>query len=216
VEAQALVHCYNEPIPESPPVEDDFAKTDLSLFFSGMVYDINAASLGRIIRAAGRAGGVRVSIFGPNPKETLERNSLLAAHVQTGFMSRRSDLLACLAAQDVLVACLSWPDESWVGVKELSTIFSTKLPEYFAQGRPVLIHCPDDYFMAQFAREHDCAWVVSERSEEAIVRTIEQIRNDVVLRRRRNENALKTARLFAGDRVSLEFRRALEQSLWMR
>lgn len=213
VPAEPLLHCYNEPIPEVPPVTGDFSKDGLALFFCGAVYDINAASLGRVVRVAGRLAGARVNVFGPNPRKLLERYDLLAPHVQTGFFSHRADLLAFMATQDVLLACLSWPDESWVGSKELSTIFSTKLPEYFAQGRPILVHCPDDYFLARFVREHDCAWVVSERSEDAIGRTIEQIWSDAGTRSRRCANALAAARLFAGDRVTLQFLRALDRSL---
>jgi len=213
VEAWSLVHCYNEPIADRAHLNGDFGKAGLSLFFGGLVYDINAVALGRVVRAAGGLDNVRINLFGPNSEELLKRRVLLAPHVRPGFISSREEFLAFLAAQDILVACLSWPDESQVGSKELSTIFSTKLPEYFAQGRPVLIHCPEDYFMAHFVREHDCGWVVSERSEKAIAEAIEQIQTDVETRVRRGTNALKVARLFSGERVAKQFRDDLERCI---
>lgn len=212
VASTPLVHAYNEPIPaEVPPGPAEAG--GLRLLFSGAVYAINAAPLARVSRAVARLPGARLAVFGANGPDTLARAGLDGAHVTTGFIARRAELIRFMQTQDAFVSCLAWPDESWLGATELATIFPTKVPEYLAQGRPILVHCPPDYFLARFVHEHDCGWVVSERSEAAIVRTIEQIRSDAGTRRRRCANALAVARRFAGDRVARQFRDELEAAL---
>lgn len=208
--AEALPHCYNEPIAAAP---EPAAGTGCSLLFCGNVYDINSAALARVLRAAGRVPGAVAHVVGPNSSETLARiDGGAGDHVKADFLDSRADVLGFMRAQDVLVACLSWPEESWVGVKELATIFPTKLPEYLAQGRPILVHCPEDYYLARFVREHDCGWVVSERSEDAIVRALDEIRRDAGLRRTRCENALATAWRFAGHAIARQFLAGLDGS----
>ena len=210
---ELLRHCYNEAIPDEPPAPQSGGR-GLDVCFGGAVYDVNATSLARVVRAVGQTPGARLNICGPTPSAVLERHGLMAPHVRPGFFGERRELLAFLAAQDVLVACLSWPDESSMGVDELATIFSTKIREYLAQGRPILVHCPEQYFLARFMREHDCAWVVSERSEGAIAAALQHIQTDVVTRRRRCVNALAAARGFAGARVAGQFRASLAERGW--
>src|SRR3989442_10206343 len=70
--AEALPHCYNETIPESPGVEPATAD-GLSILFCGNVYDINEASLARVVRAAKRVPGAVAHVVGPNTSETLAR-----------------------------------------------------------------------------------------------------------------------------------------------
>ena len=203
-----LVHAYNEPIPMEPPTADP-NPGDVKLFFSGGVYNANKASLVRIVRAAATLPNARLTLFGNNNPEMLAQQGIAGPHVQLGFISNRAELLAFMQKQEIFVSCLSWPDESWLGENELATIFSTKLPEYLAQGRPILIHCPSHYFIARFCLQNDCGWVVSERSEEALVSALREIQQNPALRERRCRNALKTAQLFAGNRVAQQFQKGM-------
>ncbi|MFM8485347.1 MAG: glycosyltransferase, partial [Bacteroidota bacterium] len=41
-------------------------------------------------------------------------------------------------------------------------------PEYLASGVPIVVHCPGDYFLAAFFREHACGLVISVRDENEI------------------------------------------------
>lgn len=200
---EALVHAYNDAIPTDPP-SLDLSGRSLRLGFSGAVYDANAAPLARIVRALG-ASGHRLFISGHSSAADLERAGVSGPHVERVFLADRAQLPAFLGQHDVLMACLAWPDESWYGEHELATIFSTKVPEYLAQGRPLLVHCPDHYYLARFVRTHDCGWVVTERSEEAILTALNDIAANAAVRERRCRNALVAAQRFAGARVARQF-----------
>lgn len=212
VTSRTLSHAYNEPIPNDLS-RTAFPTGGLRLFFSGAVYAANAASLARIARAVARLPRTRLTVFGPNSPELLRRHGLVGPHVRTGFLAERAELLRFMQTQDVFVSCLSWPDESWFGRQELAAIFSTKLPEYLAQGRPILVHCPEHYFLACFFRTHECGWIVSERSEDAVLDTLREIDEDVHIRERRCRNALEVARRFAGERVAQQFSDELAAAL---
>ena len=192
---EILRHCYNETIGDT---EIFLKKSSYSVCFSGSVGAINIASLKRVIDALRRIDNVVVKITSAQGKEVLEKLGVALSGIEVIFIPRRSDMLSFLKEQDLLISCLSWPDETAVGIEELSTIFPTKMPEYLASGRPILIHCPSNYFLARFSREHDCAWVVDERSPEAVATLLLDLQSDEITRKARCANALLAARLFAG------------------
>jgi len=198
-----LVHPYNEPIPDE--VADVEPPRELRALFTGSIAPANGAALARVARAVGQVGG-RLTVLGPNDRGTLARYGVDLPHVRCGFVASRADVLDAMRAHDVLVTTLSWPDESWVGAEEVAAMFPTKLPEYLAQGRPVLGHCPAHYTMAAFMAEHDCGWLVTDRSEEALAAALHDIATDAAARRKRGANALGTARRFAGPRIAAQFR----------
>ena len=88
---------------------------------------------------------------------------------------------------------------------ELSTIFPTKTPEYLATGNLIIVHCPENYFLAKFFRKHNCGIVISEQSDEAIEKVLRGIlagdNNYDEIRR----NALRTASIFKSDALSKKF-----------
>jgi glycosyltransferase involved in cell wall biosynthesis len=206
-----LVHAYNEPIPDDVPDETAHGG-GLRALFSGSVAPANASALARVARAIARIGG-RLTVLGPNAPVTLARHGLDGAHVDARFVRDRADVLRAMRAHDVLVSTLSWPGESWIGEDELETMFPTKVPEYLAQGRPVLVHCPPHYAMARFVETHDCGWAATEGTEDALARALAEIRDDAKLRRQRSARALVVARRFAGPAVARQFRDDLAAAL---
>ena len=188
----------------------------MQLFFSGTVYSINAAPLARITRAMTQLAGARLAVFGVNSADTLSAAGITGPHVVSGFIADRPALLRFMQEQHAYVVCLTWPEETWVGANEMATIFPTKLPEYLAQGRPILVHCPGDYFLARFMREHDCGWVVTERSEDALAAALRDMSTESETRRRRCRNALAAAQIFAGHRVATQFSDELAQRAGIR
>jgi len=149
-----LQHSLPEPVPASLPENDSAAPP---AFWGGGIYEINGHALGRVSEALGQLGR---SLFLASTASLPVLNSygITGDHVKRSFYAEREAYLAALRAQGLLVLALDWPDESPVHPEELATIFPTKTPEYLASGRPVLVHCPEDYFLAQFFLQHRCGW----------------------------------------------------------
>jgi hypothetical protein len=164
VEAHAVPHTYQEPIPDQPPETPGNA----GAFWGGLVYTINRRSFARVAGAL-RSAHATLTLASQNSREDLERMGVMSPGTDLVFVGDRAEYLRLLQGQGLLVLALDWPDESPVHEDELATIFPTKTPEYLASGRPILVHCPESYYLARFFREYGCGLLVTERSEDRLL-----------------------------------------------
>lgn len=203
-----LPHCYNEP-PVAPRATANGSRVSTALFAGG-IYEINRPAVARAARAAVRAG-YRIVCTAQSAAEMLIHDGVPGPAVEVKSLPSRAEYLALLAEQTALFVALSWPDESPLHRDELATIFSTKAPEYLGSGRPVLVHCPGDYFLAEFFRKHDCGLVVSDRGEDALVSAWTQLRDEPACVDRLTRNSRAVLPYFDGQRISATFREQIER-----
>lgn len=212
IESMPLQHTYLEDI------RNDFPEGDLPrrAFWGGDIYGINLSSVRRVSNAL-RKNDYRFFLATGFKKDRFAKMNFDITNIEIGFFSKRKEYLENLTKSGILVLALDWPDESHVHRDELATIFPTKTPEYLAAGVPIIVHCPEDYFMAKFFKDNDCGFVVSERSEEAISDAISVIHSgmDEVIEKRRN--ALMAAKIFDSDELAGKFKNVLKrvsESTW--
>lgn len=207
VRSTPIIHTYNDDVADTPRHSVSHPPR---VFYGGVVYGINDVSLARLI-AALLDSGTCTRLNSPNSDWFTHQIAADRTRLSAGWYPSRAHYLSELRNHDILVAALNWPDECDVPADELSTIFPTKLPDYLAAGRPILIHCPEQYFLAKFCLEHGCALLISDRSESALKHGINTLLRDATLRNSLASAALKTARLFEGRKVSTEFKSALSK-----
>ena len=212
VECVPLEHAYCEPIAVTltpPPAGAPHA------FMGGSVYAINDKAVARLLYGAEQAG-IRFRLatqatwtsldqYGIAPRPSIEKVRYLE-----GALPVRKEYLAALLNQHILTVALNWPDESSIFEDELATAFPTKVIEYLAAGQPILVHCPENYFLARFFREHECGTVVSTRDVAAIAAAVRTLLDDGPEQERMRKNALRAAQIFSIDRISLLLRQTLE------
>jgi glycosyltransferase involved in cell wall biosynthesis len=203
-----IIHPYNEEIPGSA-ADSGRLGSPATVFYGGHIYRINDVALVRLVQAL-VIFDTHMVFYSPMQGWLKEQLQLYPGRISTGWADR-ADNLKMLPTRDILIAALNWPDETRIGVDELRTIFPTKLPDYLAAGRPILVHCPKEYFLARFVEEHSCGYVISDRSPEALKAGIRRLLDDKPLRERLAAAALKTAQLFSGRKVHAQFMAALEQ-----
>lgn len=200
LETIPLRHIYLGPRPnEFAPCPVD-AKT---AFWSGQIYSINAPGLRRISRVIG-AMGWRLFFSGLKSKARLEAVGLHGDWLDGKYFSNREEYYQKMRSSGVLLLTLVGHDETAVGYEEISTVFPTKTPEYLASGRPILVHCPDDYFLAKFFKKYGCGLVVSDYSERAIrdgLRFLSDEENAAAMR----GNAFKAVEQFFPEAVASVF-----------
>lgn len=207
-EATTVPHVFPEVIPERPD-EDGVPR---GLFWSGYIYSINVAALRRVFDAAKTVPGVFMTVASQQSKEYLVRLGFSRERLKRTYVPvrDRTRYLQALRDHGVLVLALSWPDESPVHEDELRTIFPTKTPEYLASGRPILVHCPEHYYVAQFFMENQCGEVVTERSGDEIERRLRLLFEDGERRHRLSEAALRAAHEFRLEKVLPVFHGAVQ------
>ncbi len=203
---QPLEHTYPEPIPETLPDQP----VQSQAFWGGDVYRINHWSVVRVSQALAQVNRPFVLATKMTP-DNLRDMGVQGNHIKTQFYSKRADYLMTLKQQGILTLALNWPDESSKHEDELATIFPTKTPEYLAAGRPILVHCPEHYFLARFFRENKCGLVVSERSIDALERAVQQLldENSTKVYAMR-QAALTTAQLFKANQLAHRFQKAVQ------
>jgi glycosyltransferase involved in cell wall biosynthesis len=164
---------------------------DVSIVYTGAVYEAHFGAFRNLMAAL---GGLKrssvVHIYTNQPAETLERENVrgpIVLHPQQSMnemprVQMNADLLFLPLAFDS-----PYPDL-------VRTSATTKLGEYLAAGRPVLVHAPRDSFVSWYFREHECGLVVDEDEPARLAEGIERLLGDAELRRRLITNALDRAR----------------------
>jgi hypothetical protein len=200
-----ILHTYPEPIPETP-VEGPQLRQG---FWGGSLYRINLNGVRRVSDGFAQLRVPFVMTMSPS-RARLKEFGIEGSHLELAFYSTREAYLEALRRQGVLVQALDWPDESGTHEDELSTIFPTKTPEYLAAGVPILVHCPEHYYLARFVRKHGCGVVVGERETERIVSELRAILDDGSSTTKMRQAAVRTAGLFGVNRVASTFATALQ------
>lgn len=206
VTCSALVHSFNEDIPDfSPPPRPG---VPLRLALSGNVNASCAESVVRVCSAIAKIESTLTIVSGTD-RTYLQQLGLLQGHVKHELVPRDM-MLKYLGEADIIV--LAHGFTGTLSQEEYATIFPTRTIEYLISGRPILAHAPTGCYLTRFLREHDCALVVDVPQVEALLAAIERLRNDDALRSRLVQNALRAAERFRATRVASTLRSIFQAS----
>ena len=169
--------------------------------WSGDVYEVNYRSVVRLNKALSK-NGMQFSISNGKSKEQLQTFGIAGDHIPKVFYPQRSEYLKSLSTAKILLLALNYSDECQVHEDELSTIFSTKTPEYLGSGSLIVYHGPSHYFLAKFLLEHDCGVVIEERDEDIIAEKLQHICNNYGDYRNIINNAMKSLAIFSPETVT--------------
>lgn len=197
-----LQHIYNgEIVNEYRDIDNRHA------FFSGEVYQTNCHAITRLAEAL-RKEGYSLNLSTKTNKKYLLNRGIISNYNQVKYFPDYSEYIRTLQNQELLIIGLDWPNESLLDQDELSTIFPTKMVEYLGSGRPILVHCPEDYYLAKFITQNKCGLLVSELDPASIISGLRELK-DPKLRVELVQNALNVLKQFNSYRISSIFRRNL-------
>jgi len=103
----------------------------------------------------------------------------------------RDEIPALQKSADILFLPLSF---TWQSPEIIKTAVPSKMPEYLAAGRPILVHAPEYSYVAQYARSEHFAAVVDEPDCNELGKVISDLICDEKLCRTLVENARKTVK----------------------
>ena len=206
LETLCVPACINDPVPEPGPVPPP--SRSFIVGYSGNINSARLSSLRALIEAIGDDPGYEIRYFTPQTPGFLRAQGLWAGNASATFIADEADLLRRLSACDALFLPLTFEvhDSSR---DQLATCFGTKSCEYFISRKPILLHCPGDYFIARFYKQWDCGLLVDRPEAPGLRSALERLRSDGELRARLVHNALRAARQFQGSRVASIVRAAL-------
>ena len=191
--------------PGTPIAKDS---PEISIVYTGAVYEAHFGAFRNLMTAIRKLGrpGINVHLYTDQPDETLERENVRGPIVKHPQQSM-TEMPRVQMEADILFLPLAF-DSPYPDLVRTSA--TTKLGEYLASQRPILVHAPRDSFVSWYFRQYECGVVVDEDDPARLAEAIELILNDAELCRRVVANALERARAdFSISASRAEFARLL-------
>jgi hypothetical protein len=205
IETVPLLHSFSE-TPKS--VKPNINLRSKSIFWGGSIYSINKETVKRIHNACIELD-FNLTLSAANNKENLNRMGYVDRNIIIAPFFSRPDYLDFLKKQSALLLSIDWSDESLVHFDELATIFPTKTIEYLTSGKPIIVHCPEDYFLAKFFKKHDCGLLIHDRDPLRIQELLTTFFNDQEIMERKINNAFLASEQFHISRVVNVFKKEI-------
>ena len=163
IETIPILHSFSENI------DKNNSKNILenSIFWGGSIYLINKETVKRIHKACLDLN-FKLTLSAANKKENLEKMGFEYKNINILPFLSRDEYIKNISNQRALLLSIDWPDESSVHKDELATIFPTKTIEYLISGRPIIVHCPKEYFLSKFFKKYECGIVINQRDIQKI------------------------------------------------
>jgi len=194
------------------PFEDNGAVSDSKkrIVFTGMIYEAQLDSLLNLVQAIKEMTDIEFHIYSQRtPRKLMELGISGQNVVHHGFVDQES--LAQIQRQaDILFLPMAfnspYPDL-------IKTASPSKLPEYLASGRPIIVHAPPYSYITWYATRYGWGEVV----DKPDINTLKQAVQTLLHNKRRCsllvENALKTLKRHDSARVANTLIKNLDISL---
>ncbi|WP_447603649.1 hypothetical protein [Nitrospira sp. Nam80] len=204
----ALVHSFNDDIPEAPAFSPPGARDPVRVTLSG---NINASCVDAAVRSCAALAQLngRLTVLSGTPRAYLQQLGILREGVQYETVSR-DDIVRRLGEADIVLLAHGFTGP--LSQEEYRTIFPTRTIEYLICGRPILLHAPADCYLTRFMEQYRCALIVNEPRVESVRAGIRRLSEDADLRITLVRQALKAAALFRAPVVAGMLRSILSQT----
>jgi glycosyltransferase involved in cell wall biosynthesis len=168
------------------------AADEIKIVYTGAVYEAHFGAFRNLMAALTKLNtpNVRLHLYSNQPPGTLERERVHGPIVLHPTVSM-TEMPRIQMEADILFLALAF-DSPYPDLVRTSA--TTKLGEYLASRRPMLVHAPRGSFVSWYVREHDCGVVVDEDDPARLADAIELILSDANLCRRLVANAFERAR----------------------
>ena len=196
-----ILHSFNEEIKYK---NYDLSDSKNSVFWGGSIYSINKNTALRIHKSI-KKYNTNLKLSSANKVSNLIKMGFDEKFFEILPFLSRDKYLKLLSEQKALLLGIDFPDESSIDEDELSTIFPTKTIEYLISGKPIIAHCPENYFLSKFLKENDCALVVNTRDINKMSQVINDYFNNKSLMKKHIKNAYETAKIFKAKNVRNKF-----------
>jgi glycosyltransferase involved in cell wall biosynthesis len=187
-----VIHNSFDISPYETTVEARKPSGEVNIVYTGAVYEAHYGAFRNLMAAIQKLDHlrVRVHLYTNQSEDTLQRENVRGPIV----LHRQQSMTEMPQVQmnaDILFLALAFDSPYPDLVKTSAT---TKLGEYLASRRPVLVHAPRDSFISWYFRKHECGVVVDEDDPARLAEGIELILNDAPLCQRLIANAQERAR----------------------
>jgi len=171
--------------------QGEFENGEVKIVYTGAIYEAHYDAFRNLMASLEllRRPDVRLHLYTNRPAEDLASIGISGSVVHHPQLSP-SEMPRVQTQADILFLPLAFESPYPELVRTSAT---TKLGEYLAAQRPVLVHAPPDSFVSKYFREHDCGVVVDKHDPELLAAGLARLLQDEDLRRRQRANAWERA-----------------------
>ncbi|MBX2916331.1 MAG: hypothetical protein KF856_13755 [Cyclobacteriaceae bacterium] len=209
IKASLITNAINRPIPVSIDLPE--IKDKIIIGFSGNVSRDRVQPFRELVKLISRRSDIELRFFVPHDLNYLLKLDLWLEGSYLRFCKNEDELMHELEQCHLLYLPLTF-EVGEDSVEQLATCFGTKAFEYILACRPILVHCPKDYFTYQFFSNAGSALLVNQLDAISLEIEIDRFManynewgKEVVKR------ALNQVIKFKGPNVRDNFLKALEQ-----
>jgi hypothetical protein len=184
-----------------------------SIVFTGAIYDAQADAIRRLAEALDSPLladlDPQLHLFSADPPDWIAQWGIEAGGRVHLARRSRDEARAAQRAADILFLPIAFDAKPHVQ----RTASPSKMPEYLAAGRPILVHAPPESSVAEYARLHGFAEVVDEPNVEALAAAVRRLAGDEPRRRELTERAAETLPRHEAATVAGILRRAVSEAI---
>lgn len=197
----------------------------LKIVFAGMIYEAQLDAMLNLVSVVNELPDVEFHIYSPITESKRRWMGITGSQVVFHGSVPHNEIPVVLQNADILFLPMAFEcvypqmvkkiptdklrEQLAAGRKIIETASPSKLPEYLAASRPILIHAPSYSYIARYGKEHKCAAVVDQPDLGMLRKAIFRMRYDLDYRNYLIENAKKAVVQHDVFRVS----RVLQQHL---
>jgi glycosyltransferase involved in cell wall biosynthesis len=196
-----LVHTFDE-YPKNTPLTG-IPKTDKKHYKLVAIGNFNESNLDatkRFLEAIKNHPQFSLSVYTHVPKLLLQKRGLDTFLFEHKGSVAPEEIHDILQAYDICV--LTHGFTGGYGEVEYQTIFPTRTIPFLLSGKPIIAHSPKGSFLNQFIKENNCAALVDEASETAIIKALENLCKNEKYQQELVDAAQKTSEQFYGPNVA--------------
>ncbi|MEM1326063.1 MAG: hypothetical protein AAGI23_08925 [Bacteroidota bacterium] len=195
-----LVHTFDDyPAPNSLSGIPGSNKSTYHLVAIGNFNESNIDATRRLINAIKNNPKYELDIYTHVPKLLLQQRGLDTVAINHRGFVTPDQVHTVLQQYDI--AILTHGFTGGYGEVEYQTIFPTRTIPLLLSGKPIFAHSPKGSFLNDFLMENECAELVDETDEKAIIAGLDRVADNISYQQQLVEAARRTADQFYGKRV---------------
>jgi len=153
-----------------------YASKTIQVVYSGGIYDDQYDAIFSFVEAVRDSNlNIKFTITSTQPREYFEKIGIADENTEVRFLEDRRNVFELQRQADILYLPLAFDPPDPLEVK---TALPTKIFEYVASMKRILVHCSADSYLAKFCRENRIGCVCNTREKKDILNSIEKLMSD--------------------------------------
>lgn len=195
-----LVHTFDD-YPDSSQ-QSGIPGTDKKTYHLVAIGNFNESNMdasARLVRAIKNNPKYELNLYTHVPKILLQQRGLDTSAINHQGFVRPEEIHEILQGYDICV--LTHGFDGNYGEVEYRTIFPTRTIPFLLAAKPIFAHSPAGSFLNDFLIENECAELVDQADEAAIIAGLDRITDDLERQKELVAASAKAAQQFYGPKV---------------